>query len=197
MSAPEFDPGTQERVDGSPATVEGLGFTIKFQLGPVRTAPGGENGTTIERILEVLRARLEGFQRGPFRCRANAEAMAAIEDADTWLRWRTAARTGDGVEGQNAAHHKKNRALPGGVRPRCAPDGARLPIELEAEDATAFAPIGRGHPLVLAVAAILESPAFATKAGKDKLSPEEKALALMYESVVGEGPGPAPGEPAA
>lgn len=129
MTAPAgFDPGAQERMDGSPPLVEGLGFSVKFQLGPV--AQVGENGTTIERLLELCRNRLEGFQRGPFACRANAEAMAAIEDAVAWLTWRTAVRSFAGVEGRNQAHSEQGQALPGGVVPRCDADGARLPDEL-------------------------------------------------------------------
>ena len=105
---------TQEAMDGSPATsllfnrkndpgVEhGPYGEIKWQLGPVQEV--GVNGTTIEDVLEVCIARMQGFQRGPFACRENALAITAMEEARNWLLQRTRARQEQGVEGVNAPH---------------------------------------------------------------------------------------------
>ena len=74
---------------------------IKWQLGPVQEV--GVNGTTIEDVLEVCAARLQGFQRGLFASRENALAITAIEEARNWLLQRTRDRQARGVEGRNAA----------------------------------------------------------------------------------------------
>lgn len=107
----------QVAMDGSPATTElwnrkntkDLGLPpagpfgeIKWQLGPVGEA--GVNGTTIEDVLEMCAARLRGFQSGPFKCRENALAITAIEEAVNWLLQRTRKRQEQGVEGVNAPH---------------------------------------------------------------------------------------------
>ena len=107
----------QQAVDGSPATVtryeqdlypdeRGASGTplieIRFQCGPV--AEAGRNGAQIEHVIDVLVARLDGFQRGPFRCRENALAITKLEEAKHWLLARTRARQAQGVEGTNRAH---------------------------------------------------------------------------------------------
>ena len=138
MNGPAYDPGAQETLDGSPRHVEDVGLKIDWQLGPVKAkradgSENGVNGTTIERVLEACRNRIEGFQRGPFACLSNAEAMAAIEDAITWLGWRKDIREGEGVEGHNLAHMEDGRATPEGVTPRLGPDGKRLAVLPAAE----------------------------------------------------------------
>ena len=104
---------TQEAMDGRAAVVDMFGSTdpsaepfarIKFQFGPVGEV--GVNGCTIEDVIDVLVTRLEGFQRGPFRCRENALAITKLEEAKHWLLERTRKRQAQGVEGTNAAHQE-------------------------------------------------------------------------------------------
>lgn len=107
----------QETMDGRPALVEVFGsnkfrfdgnfvdpplIRIKFQAGPLKEV--GVNGCSIENVIDVLTGRLEGFQKGPFRCRENALAITKLEEAKQWLLYRTTKRQDQGVEGTNAAH---------------------------------------------------------------------------------------------
>jgi len=93
----------QESLDGSVALVEPHEhIRIKFQCGPIKEH--GVNGTTIEEVIGLLVARLEGFQSGPFRCRENALAITKLEEARLWLYERTRKRQEQGVEGVNAPH---------------------------------------------------------------------------------------------
>lgn len=107
----------QETMDGSPALVEVFGSTkfggpalttndpyirIKFQAGPLHEV--GINGCSIEDVVDVLVTRLNGFQKGPFRCRENALAITKLEEAKQWLLYRTSKRHQQGVEGTNAPH---------------------------------------------------------------------------------------------
>lgn len=101
----------QVAMDGSPAiseffntkndpgTVHGPFGSVKWQLGPVQEA--GVNGTTIEDVVEVCIARLQGFQAGPFASRENALAITALEEGRNWLLQRTRDRQARGVEGRN------------------------------------------------------------------------------------------------
>ena len=100
------DPTPQESMDGSPAEVfifDSLGndshAAIRFQCGPVKEV--GENGTTIEAVVDVLIKRLEGFQKGPFACDYNQEAIHALMLAKDALMVRTQKRMERGVEGTN------------------------------------------------------------------------------------------------
>lgn len=110
-----MEPVGQDAMDGSPAVVRryeqdfvaGQGSSmpwleIHFQHGPV--AVNGQNGCQIEDVIDVLTERLEGFQRGPFRCRENALAITKLEEARLWLLERTRKRQAQGVEGTNAPH---------------------------------------------------------------------------------------------
>lgn len=92
---------TQQVLDGSSALIVDPYITIKFQLGPVKEF--GVNGTTIERIIDLLIARLDGFQRGPFACEYNASAIESLKGAKWMLEARTAERKTRGVEGKNEA----------------------------------------------------------------------------------------------
>jgi len=96
----------QEAMDGSPAIVnDAAGYIhIKFQCGPIQEY--GVNGTSIENVLELLKNRLEGFQKGPFRCRTNALSITKIEEAIMWLEERTKQRVKQGVEGTNQSHEE-------------------------------------------------------------------------------------------
>lgn len=87
-----------------PTTLDGAEtqeFRIHFQRGPVNEV--GVNGLTNEALLAIVRDRLEGAQEGPFRCRENALAITAIEEASLWLAKRTLDRMARGVEGQSKA----------------------------------------------------------------------------------------------
>lgn len=104
-----MDRKEQEVMDGSPAEVSIVGGDaaevfahIRFQCGPVLEV--GENGTTIEAIIQVLVDRLEGFQQGPFACTENAEAIYHLKGALTMLTLRTERRKEQGVEGTNKPH---------------------------------------------------------------------------------------------
>lgn len=70
---------------------------LYFQNGPV--AEAGTNGITHEVLLAILIDRLEGFQRGPFACEENAEALTCLRVAQNVLKGRTASRVARGVEG--------------------------------------------------------------------------------------------------
>lgn len=91
----------QESLDGSPATArDAAGYVnIKFQCGPIQEH--GVNGTSIENVIDLLVARLQGFQRGPFNCRENAAAIHCLLAAKAALESRTARREATGIEGTN------------------------------------------------------------------------------------------------
>lgn len=74
---------------------------LHFQHGPI--AECGVNGLTNEALLSIIRDRLEGAQEGPFKCRENALAITAVEQASLWLAKRTLDRMARGVEGQSKA----------------------------------------------------------------------------------------------
>ncbi len=89
----------QQDMDGSAAIIDSAHFRIAFQLGPVKEV--GRNGCQMEDILEVVEARLKGFQAGKFACRENALELTKIQEAIHWLRQRTADREKRGFEGKN------------------------------------------------------------------------------------------------
>ena len=89
----------QEAMDGTPAFINYEHIVIRFQLGPVKEF--GENGCQMEDVLDVLVERLEGFQRGKFKCRENALAITKLQEAVHWLDHRTQDRRRRGVEGKN------------------------------------------------------------------------------------------------
>lgn len=70
---------------------------IHFQEGAIKEC--GVNGVCNEDLLNMVLERLEGFQNSEFKCRENALAITAIEEALLWLRKRTMAREQRGVEG--------------------------------------------------------------------------------------------------
>ena len=73
---------------------------IHFQNGPINEC--GVNGITHEALLSVLCDRMRGFQAGPYASADNAEALAAMEQAQTALQRRTRNRMARGVEGIHA-----------------------------------------------------------------------------------------------
>ncbi len=70
---------------------------VPFQNGPI--AEVGTNGVTHEALLAVLIDRLEGFQRGPYKCQENQDALNALTVAQHALKSRTVKRRDRGVEG--------------------------------------------------------------------------------------------------
>jgi hypothetical protein len=89
----------QEDLDGSPALVKREYIHIKFQLGPVKEV--GVNGCQIEDVLDILIARMDGFQKGPFACEINDAVLLDLHRAKQALHLRTADRKNRGVEGKN------------------------------------------------------------------------------------------------
>lgn len=76
---------------------------IVFQHGPRKEF--GDNGTTIELVIEAITARLRAFNDNPtFRCRENSLAITHLEEAMHWLEARTKARQAQAVEGRNIPH---------------------------------------------------------------------------------------------
>lgn len=77
---------------------EGSGYiVINFQNGPINEV--GVNGITHEALLAVLEDRMLAFQKGPYACKENAEALHHITQAQEWLKNRTKGRIERGVEG--------------------------------------------------------------------------------------------------
>ncbi len=51
-------------------------------------------------LLEIVRDRLKGFQKGPFPCEENEKALKCIEEALGYLKTRTDSRFDRGVLGK-------------------------------------------------------------------------------------------------
>lgn len=76
------------------------GINIQFY---VKNEDGSEiNGTTIEAVLGVAKARIEELN-AKFPCRENSLAITKIQEAIMWLDERTRDRKERGVEGQHVA----------------------------------------------------------------------------------------------
>lgn len=73
---------------------------IWFQKGGI--AEVGNNGFTNEALLAIVIDRLRSFQKGPFACAENKEALDHIERGLGWLHRRTKDRMARGVEGKEA-----------------------------------------------------------------------------------------------
>lgn len=83
-----------------PSKVDGLpenGVRVNFQNGPIKEF--GVNGVTQEALLAIVIDRLECFQAGPFKCKANETALTASRLALWHLQTRTRERIARGVEG--------------------------------------------------------------------------------------------------
>jgi len=74
-------------------------FNIRFQNGPIKEV--GVNGITGEALIAIEIDRLRGFQKGPYACSENAEALAHFEEGLKCLQRRTLERIKRGVEGTN------------------------------------------------------------------------------------------------
>ena len=73
---------------------------ITFQNGP-RLDPESTHGVLDEDLLEIVRDRLKGFQRGEYACHENACALTHIEEALMWLNRRVEDRIERNVLGTN------------------------------------------------------------------------------------------------
>ena len=62
--------------------------TIQFQEG-ARKDPNAIRGVIDADLLEIVRDRIKGFQKGEFATRENACALTHIEEALMWLNKRT------------------------------------------------------------------------------------------------------------
>ena len=76
----------------------GLCLEINFQNG-ARNNPASLSGVLDTDLLEIVRDRLKGFQRGDFSCRENACALTHIEEALMWLNRRVEDRAERNVLG--------------------------------------------------------------------------------------------------
>lgn len=74
---------------------------LHFQNGPIKEF--GVNGISGEALLAIVRDRLECFQRGPFACETNQQALDHVVAAMEALHSRTRERLERGVEGRNVA----------------------------------------------------------------------------------------------
>ncbi len=70
---------------------------VMFQNGPIGDA--GINGLTHEVLAAIVIDRLRSFQKGPYACTANEEALQCFVDGLTILKARTRERMARGVEG--------------------------------------------------------------------------------------------------
>lgn len=73
---------------------------LNFQNGPI--AEVGVNGITNEALLAIVIDRMEGFQRGPYASKKNADALGHLCIARDLLHERTRERMARGVEGTHA-----------------------------------------------------------------------------------------------
>ena len=71
---------------------------IKFQHGP-RTEPTSTSGVLDTDLLEIVRDRLQDFQKGDYSTRENAIALTHIEEALLWMNKRVEDRAERGVLG--------------------------------------------------------------------------------------------------
>jgi hypothetical protein len=73
---------------------------VLFQNGPIKEF--GVNGITGEALLAIEIDRLRSFQKGPYACADNRDALGHCEAALYALQRRTLARIARGVEGTHA-----------------------------------------------------------------------------------------------
>lgn len=99
FQADSFDEAGLETVP-SDEDADHCGYLV-FQHGPIKEV--GQNGTTIELVIDALINRLEGFQRGPFENAYNHRAIGFLREAKDSLEARTRDRQARNVEGTNTA----------------------------------------------------------------------------------------------
>lgn len=71
---------------------------IQFQKG-ARNDPDAIHGVLDSDLLEIVRDRLQAFQKGPYATRENACALTHIEEALMWMNKRAEDRAERGVLG--------------------------------------------------------------------------------------------------
>jgi hypothetical protein len=75
-------------------------LNISFQSGP-RNEPDSEAGVLDTDLLEIVRHRLNAFQKGAFSNRETALALTHVEEALLWLTKRAEDRFEKGILGKN------------------------------------------------------------------------------------------------
>jgi len=108
-------------------------YGIDFQNGPI--GEHGVNGLTQEVLLAIVIDRLEAFQRGPFACKDNEDALSLIKGGLTCLLKRTQRRMAQGVEGTHEKH----------VEPAALPEPEATIAELRGEIAPLPVPVVPEH----------------------------------------------------
>ena len=76
-----------EKIPGDDPTQGFILATISFQKGP-RKDPNAQHGVLDNDLLEIVRDRLQHFQKGEYSTRENACALTHIEEALMWLNKR-------------------------------------------------------------------------------------------------------------
>ena len=77
-------------------------FNIYWQDGPVlRDGKSAPNGAFVEDVINVCRLRLEAYQRTPFACAENDEAIQHLQRANDVLSARRDDRKSRGVLGKD------------------------------------------------------------------------------------------------
>ncbi len=87
-------------------SVEGIGFRVDWQNGPLGRPPKLATGAFVDDVIEAARQRLEFYQKassGKFACRENALAITSLEVAQHWLWARRMERGSRGVQGEHKA----------------------------------------------------------------------------------------------
>lgn len=86
--------------NGCDGCIQCGGKVIEFQKGP-RKLPDSIHGVLDTDLLEIVRHRLQCFQKGDFATRENAIALTHIEEALLWMNKRVEDRAERGVLGTN------------------------------------------------------------------------------------------------
>jgi len=71
---------------------------VQFQKGAIQD--NEMNGCSNEAVLAVVIDRLAAFQKGPFACEENEQALVALHKAMHYLHMRTRRRMVEGAEGK-------------------------------------------------------------------------------------------------
>lgn len=92
-----MDTGTNPSASVGGVRIRASNCVLFFQNGPITEV--GVNGVTHEALIAILIDRLDGFQRGPYKCGDNEGALCALRVAQDVLQRRTRKRMARGVEG--------------------------------------------------------------------------------------------------
>ena len=79
---------------------EGVGFTISWQNGPLRT--NNRNGAFVEDVIKAVIDRMEYYEASKFSCPENVQTISALKSALLSQIARTQRRTEAGIEGTHA-----------------------------------------------------------------------------------------------